>query len=271
MLGVLALLLACAQVSSVTNSQIRGTPPRYMGRVQNLVDHGDGTAGSSNWSGYTVLGSSFEWVLGSWIVPKAACTGIAGDHFAAFWVGLDGYKSSTVEQIGTLTDCAGKKPAYYAWYEFYPQGMVPIASLTVEPGDHISAWVVYHGKEEFVVTIKDNTTGKSFTTSATVPGAIRASAEWVAEAPCCTSTGGVQPMTDFGKVDFGQGSTGIDRTNYAMDTSTDAPIGGFPSVNIIRLTKTSTTSSPETSTCSALTTDGTTFDCKWKGLGRTTP
>jgi hypothetical protein len=78
-------------------------------------------------------------------------------------------------------------------------------------------------------------------------------------------------MTDFGTVYFGEGSTGIGGTNYAMDTSTVAPIGGFPSVNIIQLTKTSTTSSPETSTCSKLTTDGTTFGCKWKGLGRTTP
>jgi hypothetical protein len=157
--GAFALLLACAQLSSVPASK-PGALPRYMGRIQNLTDYGNGTAGSSNWSGYTVLGASFEWVLGSWIVPKAACTGITGDHFAAFWVGLDGYTSSTVEQIGTLTDCSGKKPFYYAWYEFYPQGMVPIATLTVEPGDHISAWVVYHGKEEFVVTMKDNTTGK---------------------------------------------------------------------------------------------------------------
>ena len=269
-LGAIAFLLAFAQVSSVSRSQntIGRGVPRHFGMIRDRIDHGNGTAGSSNWSGYVLLGSSFKWVTGSWIVPAADCTGVLGNKFAAFWVGLDGYTSTTVEQIGILTNCAGKHPYYYAWYEFYPQGSIIVTTVPIQPGDHISASVIYYSySDKFALTIKDSTTGQYFSTAAAVSGAIRSSAEWIAEAPCCTSTGGILPLTDFGTVTFGQDSTGVSNTNYALDTSSTGPIGIFPAVNTIEVDKTPTASSPQTSTCSTLSTDGTSFTCTWKGLG----
>jgi hypothetical protein len=162
-------------------------------------------------------------------VPTATCS--SGDQYAAFWVGLDGYSSETVEQTGTDSDCVGKNPSYYAWYEFYPHPSFEI-SLTIKPGDHMVASVVYSGSE-FTITIEDVTTGKSYTKSSTVSGAQRSSAEWIAEAPCCTGRGGILPLADFGTVLFGEDSTGIGGTNYATKmVPPSGPIGSFPASSI---------------------------------------
>jgi hypothetical protein len=92
-------------------------------------------------------------------------------------VGIDGYNDQTVEQTGTDSDCDGSnRPSYYAWYEFYPEPSFTISSLTITPGDMMSAKVTYNGSE-FTTMITDETTGKSFTKSATVSGAKRSSAE----------------------------------------------------------------------------------------------
>lgn len=42
-------------------------------------------------------------------------------QYASFWVGIDGYSSGSVEQLGTHSDCVGKgRASYYAWWEMYP-------------------------------------------------------------------------------------------------------------------------------------------------------
>ena len=98
---------------------------------------------SYNWSGYTVTGpaSSVTSASGSWIVP--AVTGKT-TAYAACWVGIDGFSSSTVEQTGTLSYISNGHPLYYAWYEFYPlEAIIPISAVPVNPGDKISASVTY--------------------------------------------------------------------------------------------------------------------------------
>lgn len=265
-LGVIAFLPAFAQVSSESPLQDTAVKivPRYHGPIRDRTDHGNGTSTSSNWSGYAVLGSSFSWAQGSWIVPTATCTGVRGDQYAAFWVGLDGYSSSTVEQTGTDSDCAGTTPVYYAWYEFYPRASVEISSITVRPGDSMKALVYYNTSTgKFDIQITDETTGKSYETAGTVSGAVRSSAEWIVEAPCCTAGGGILPLSDFGTISLGKDATGITGTNWAKDTAAEDPIGVFPAVNVIEINKFGTTSSPQTSDCSTLSTDETSFSCTW--------
>lgn len=261
-LGALAFLPAFAQVSSVSSSQdVPETinAPGH-GPVQGKLDHGNGTSETTNWSGYAVLGSSFSSAEGSWIVPASECTGLI--KAAAFWVGLDGYNSNTVEQTGTASECIFGIPIYYAWYEFYPNPQ-SLVHVPVHPGDHISASVVYDStSDQFTVTLKNNTTGKSFSKSAAVPGAVRDSAEWIAEAPS-TFFQIILPLTDFGTMYFGDDSTGITGTNYATDSSNTGPIGSFLPVNIIQISKTGSFFSPQTSNCSALSSDGTSFSCTW--------
>jgi hypothetical protein len=263
-LGAFAFLPAFAQVSTVSLPQntTGKVHQRQFGLIRDKIERLDGTADSTNWSGYAVLGSSFTSAYGSWTVPAADCSGVRGDQYAAFWVGLDGYSSSTVEQTGTLSDCDGRSPSYAAWYEFYPAGLVEI-NLSIKPGDHISASVVYNGNNKFTVTIEDVTTGKSFSRSSTVSGAARSSAEWIAEAPCCTNSGGILPLADFGTAFFGEDSTGVSGTNYATDSTNSGSIVTFTASNYVQINKVSSSSSPQTSTCSALSSDGTSFSCTW--------
>ena len=70
---------------------------------------------SSNWSGYAATGwPAFTSVSSSWIAAGRAMQR-RQHQYAAFWVGLDGYSSSTVEQTGSEVDCAGRTAEYYAW------------------------------------------------------------------------------------------------------------------------------------------------------------
>jgi len=252
-LGAIIVLPAFAQLSSDTTEKIA---PRHHGPIQDKVEHGDGTSTSTNWSGYAVTGSAFTSAEASWIVPTATCS--SGHDYAAFWVGIDGYSSKTVEQTGTDSDCVGKKPSYYAWYEFYPQYPVEV-NMTITPGDRMSASVVYNGSE-FTVTITDVTTGKSYSKSSKVAGAKRSSAEWIAEAPCCRASGAPVPLADFGTVLFGEDSTSVSGTGYAQDSSTNGPIGSFSTIEQITMER---GGGVKKAIPSGLSGDGTSFSVNW--------
>jgi hypothetical protein len=170
---------------------------------------------STNWSGYAALktGTTFSDVNGSWTQPAANCT--SGTQYASFWVGIDGYSSNTVEQIGTDADCSSGQAVYYAWYEMYPQLPVTIP-VTILPGDKITAEVRYTGSG-FVLTLTDGR--QSFETpELKMKRANRSSAEWVAEAP--SGRGGILPLADFGTVNFsGSYTTGNGHTGSIGDAS----------------------------------------------------
>ena len=73
-------------------------------------------------------------------------------------------------------------------------------SNTVRPGDHFNASVTYTGSNHFSLFIQDSTQGWSHTTTGTLAGAPRSSAEVIVEAPCCTASGGILPLANFGTV-----------------------------------------------------------------------
>jgi Peptidase A4 family len=190
---------------------------------------------SLNWSGYAAYksGTTFTDVKGSWVQPTASCPS-RKKQYASFWLGIDGYNSSTVEQTGTDADCNGKNnPVYYAWYEFYPNPSVQISGMTITPGDTISAEVSASGTS-FTLTITDVTTGVTFTKTGTVSSAVKTSAEWVAEAPAlCVVQCQIQPLANFGTVNFsgsittGNGHTGsISDTAWSNDSITMVTNGG---------------------------------------------
>ncbi len=163
-------------------------------------------AESTNWSGYAVTGSNgaFKSVSASWKQPTATCTSSgrrSSDQYAAFWVGLDGYSSDSVEQTGTDSDCDGRTPDYYGWYEMYPADPVYYTN-TVEPGDSISASVTFSGTDTYTLVLKDNTRGWTQTQTISESGFDRSSAEVITEAPCCTASGGILPLADFGTINY---------------------------------------------------------------------
>ncbi len=179
---------------------------------------------SGNWSGYAVpnetsgVKDTFSEVGGTWTVP--AVTGKKGRtaNYSSVWVGLDGYTSGTVEQIGTEQDWTGTKQQNYVWFEMYPSAGYEIVGFPANPGDSISAQVKYVGQTTvqvgtgkkkssvqesvFQLTIINNTKGVSYTVPSsytTTATAARSSAEWIVEAP---SSGKILPLADFGSVNF---------------------------------------------------------------------
>jgi hypothetical protein len=156
---------------------------------------------SSNWAGYADTGPSgdFTSVTSSWVQPAGHCS--SGDQYAAFWVGLDGYSSRTVEQIGSEADCVGQTARYSAWYEIYPSPEVAFTN-PVQAGDQLSASVSYEGSSKFLLTITDSTQHWKRSVTRKLAGAARSSAEVIAEAPCCTYHGGILPLTNFGAASF---------------------------------------------------------------------
>jgi hypothetical protein len=194
---------------------------------------------STNWAGYSATGGTFTSVSATWKQPAATCT--SATAYSSFWVGLDGDGTNTVEQIGTDADCSGGKAVYYAWYEMYPKFPVNL-SLTINPGDTLSAKVTTNGNGTFTLSIKDTTTGGSFTTTQRLRRAKLGSAEVIAEAP---SSGGVLPLANFGTVGF------------SAATVNGQPIGSFNPDRIDMVSGTTTKA-----TTSALS-GGTAFSVKW--------
>ena len=255
---------------------------------------------SSNWSGYAVTGTngSVTDAKASWKVPQAVCpanTSNGSGGYSAFWVGIDGWSSSTVEQIGTDSDCvslsgAPYTPTYYAWFEFYPQNSyylefgngqcksMPNSATCVSPGDAISAEVKYSGTATgrrggptFTVIITDMTQGWTFSTTSVVSRAQQSSAEWIAETPCCQRNGQFLPLADFGAANYGANFTSVPGTSYATVSSIAGPIGSFGN-NIQESTMVveSCAGSPSCTVMaqpSALSPDGSSFSVAWMNAG----
>lgn len=175
----------------------QGSPINHHGRLK--IKQGL----STNWSGYAAqtsllspVSGSVSFVQGDWVVPTLTCTSTT--TYSSAWVGIDGYSSPTVEQLGTGHDCYRGKATYYVWYEMYPKAMRKV-NLKVNPGNSIHAQVSYLGNRKFQLILKNLTTGTSFSTIQRA-NALRQSAEWVAEAP--SSYLGVLPLANFGTINF---------------------------------------------------------------------
>jgi hypothetical protein len=154
---------------------------------------------STNWSGYAVSGfGPYRSVSSSWTQPAVDCVKTP-TGWSAFWVGLDGDTTNTVEQTGSEADCSRGTAVYYAWFEMYPKYPVNYPN-PVSPGDSFSASVSYAGRGSFQLTLSDTTKGWSQTATQRLKSAKLGSAEAIAEAP--SSGGGVLPLADFGTVGF---------------------------------------------------------------------
>ena len=220
------------------------------------VRAGPGT--SLEWSGYAVTGpvGSVSDVKGSWKVPAIVGDCPTTSEYSSFWVGIDGITSSTVEQIGTDSDCQKGSAVYYAWYEFYPSRGYGL--FYVNPGDVVSAEVNY-SNEMFTVSILDLASDRSFNASERVRSAQRSSAEWIMEAPSSRRLS--LPLANFGTVYFGSDNTGVSATCYATVSGATGTIASFgSSVQQITMVTSSGTTKAQPSGVSS---DGTSFSIKW--------
>jgi Peptidase A4 family len=225
---------------------------------------------SSNWSGYADTNDTYNSVSSSWTEPTVNCansnSGLDGilslsnllggpGAASAFWVGLDGYNSTSVEQLGTDSDCDSGTPSYYAWYEMYPNPSVTLPSqYPVKPGDQMTALVAANSAgTSFTLEIKDATAGWTFSTTQTGSGFARSSAEVIAEAPssCSVLFCSEVPLADFGQINF-SGSSVID------NAGTKGSLASFDA-NEITMSDNGTTEA----TPSSLSSDGSSFSVTW--------
>jgi len=158
---------------------------------------------SNNWSGFATYGDHFRFVSATYTLPSLNCSISPDGSFDSQWVGLDGYTSSTVEQVGTYATCSGGTPTYFAFYEMFPAPSVSFSG--VSPGDSITASAFFNGSQ-WELTFVDNTNGsKSFTTTQSCPPGHtchNANAEIISEVP----NGGppTASLADYGIVGFTQ-------------------------------------------------------------------
>lgn len=149
---------------------------------------------STNWSGYADTSTTFSTAAGSWTEPSVSCTS-RQQQLAAFWVGIDGFTSGSVEQDGTLAECYHRSAFYFSWWEMYPTNAIQVVGSSVAPGDSISASVARSGTS-YTLKVTDSThSANSFTTTQSCSSCVNSSAEWIAEAPSGSS--GVLPLANF--------------------------------------------------------------------------
>ncbi|MEV7393203.1 G1 family glutamic endopeptidase [Streptomyces sp. NPDC091215] len=206
---------------------------------------------SANWSGYVAVGAHYL-VQATWVVPAVSCT--SGSQYSSVWVGLDGYNSSTVEQIGTEADCSNGTPVYYAWYQFYPDQRHTLSD-PVHAGDKLTAFSAYSGAvlDYYDMGILDYTGRWSERMSGEASGPQPTSAEVVVGLPDCDS-GCILPLANFGTVSI-----------------TDAQVDAAPLsyTNPLQIVMATGSTGPNKDTVSALSTSatGSDFNATWVSAG----
>ena len=187
---------------------------------------------SYDWAGYadgstTTKAGTFTRVSGSWTTPSVTCS--AEDQLTSDWVGLDGFISSSLEQLGTMSWCYEGSPMYFTWWEmFHPKGtgLVRVGN-TLQPGDKISASVSRSGTAYTLKLTDATNSANSFTTKQTCPATtcLDTSAEWISERPAFGI--GIAPLAHYNAFKV---------TNGAQTSSgKSGTIGSFSTVNEITM------------------------------------
>ncbi|KAA9165867.1 hypothetical protein FPZ12_005160 [Amycolatopsis acidicola] len=148
--------------------------------ADHLISHAHNASYSSNWSGYAETGSGFTSAKATWTVPSVSATSTS--TYSSAWVGIDGDGNSNLIQTGTESDYVNGHAEYSAWWEILPAYSVTISGMTISPGDSITASVAKSSGTKWVISLTDDTTGKSWSATKTYSGAGQ-SAEYVQEAP----------------------------------------------------------------------------------------
>ena len=205
--GVLGPLLAVAFLMSSVGTVI-ATPslPTHSssfgltGMTPSFLPSGIATY-SSVWGGYGIRASNgaVNDVHANWHVPQIAKACPSKATSSEFFVGMDGWLSSTLEFVGTSTYCASGSVVYAGWVVL--GSFSASVRFTITPGDNMYGDVNYNPTTKTTTAfLKDVTTGKSYSKTLSGSG-YRATAEWIADDPYHVAST-VYPLTDFGWVTF---------------------------------------------------------------------
>lgn len=201
--GLVAVMTTPASASTPQASGIRPGPAQIEPHGFSIGPLSPVT--SENWAGYVDKAHTYSLIRATWKQPKVICTGT--DAIAAFWVGLDGYTSGTVEQDGTLAYCHNGSPTYYTWWEMYPHNSVQLVHSAVQPGDKVTSSVVRTGTSYELKVVDHTHPANSFTKNTVCAACRDSSAEWIVERP--SGQGGLYPLAHFSKVVFFGAKVGV--------------------------------------------------------------
>ncbi len=193
-----ASLLAVLALAALASTASASTSLQAHGQLLKLSPLHANTNQSNNWFGYDQgtleQGSKlFNSISGQWTVPTATQHTAGQAEASSDWIGIGGgcvdagctVTDSTLIQTGTEQDVSATGQASYsAWWELVPVPSLTISSMTVSPGDHMSASIaeVVADLNLWKITISDLTRNETYTT--TVPYAsTHLSAEWIEETP----------------------------------------------------------------------------------------
>jgi hypothetical protein len=175
-----AALLTTALVTPGTSVAAVAAATRCAAVASAVRPAEDAAAGNSTTvAGYVVAAKkagTFLGVSSTWTVPKVK-TAKDGNQDALDWAGVDGlqvpgYDPASLAQIGTASENENGKACYFAWWETPTKASIKagkehqneIEGFAIHAGDEVGASVdKVNKKNEWVLSIEDLTTKKSFT------------------------------------------------------------------------------------------------------------
>lgn len=185
--------------------------------------------GSSNWSGYALLGTHMRSVSGTFTVPPGNPAAGCG-AFMSEWVGIDGADNTDLIQAGisegdvnAWTGNCGTKLVLNAWREILPAPEQPIGGFPVHVGDVITVTITDVGQGQWAVSIFDQTSEQVWSHDLPYSGPA-STAEWVVESP--EVDGFIAPLMPYGVTTW----TGLhlDGRAAVMDDIWLVPQDGLP-------------------------------------------
>jgi hypothetical protein len=218
-----SLIVSGALISSFAPAAQAANPVRASARtgpavLRNFTVGPASRATSSNWSGYAATSGAGKYskVSATWKEPAVTCT--SAQSIAVFWVGIDGYRSASVEQAGTLAACQGGVASYYTWWEMYPGNAIQLVGATVRPGDQVTSSVVRTGSSYTLQVVDAMHPANSFKVTRSCSSCKSSSAEWIAERP--SGSGGLYSLPNYATMSFNR--------SKATSNTTSGSISKFP-------------------------------------------
>ncbi|KAI4851366.1 hypothetical protein E4T44_02177 [Aureobasidium sp. EXF-8845] len=153
---------------------------------------------SRNWVGAILIGSDFQTVTGTFIVPEIvppADAHIHKEYAASAWVGLDGKSSGckgVIMQTGLHMRTRNGKLRYEAWYQWYPNNNVRFTDMEITPGDSMTLTLSTSSTSGGIAIVENNTKKASVNHT------------WVDQTPHLCRTGAEWIVEDFSTIHFGQ-------------------------------------------------------------------
>ncbi|KAJ3907270.1 aspergillopepsin-2 heavy chain [Lentinula edodes] len=197
------------------SSRIEGPQPQTAGTSSNATIQYSG-----NWSGAVLVspptGETFNSAVGTFTVPSMPS--VNGNGAAAAWVGIDGDTFATaILQAGVFFSVTDETVEYGAWYEWWPNYATDIDTddFPVSAGDVITVNIDASSNSEGIVTLTNESAGKSFVINLTSPTKLSylggQNAEWIIED--YTQNGGLVPLANWGTVTFVNASASTSANN----------------------------------------------------------